>query len=112
MSLSKREKLTILFDQIQLDDSDRETYYKDSLLEKVIVHKREKRWDFHMSIDKSLPFNQYYTLINALQTHFEPIANIKLMLHMEAETCQLEAEDLNKYWAYFVKTNDEGKKLL
>src|SRR5699024_4794402 len=103
---SNRDKLTILFEQIQLDEADKENYFSTSVLEKLIVHKTEKIWHFHITVDQVIPFSVYYTILTSLQKHFEQIATTKLTFKQVNENVQVEHENLEQYWIHFIKTHE------
>lgn len=106
MSLSNRDKLTILFEQIQLDEADKATYFSTSVLDKLIVHKTDKIWHFHITIDQTLPFSVYYTMLTSLQKHFEEVATTKLTFKQVNENVQVEQENLEQYWIHFIKVHE------
>lgn len=101
MSLSNREKMDVLLQQLQMPDEVKESHFKQSQLHKVIVSPSENLWHFYIYLDQTLPFEIYNMLKQKLQTSFQHIARIQLTLTTENQTCT--ETELMYYWRYFTQ---------
>src|SRR5690625_1422176 len=104
MSLSSREKLEVLLEQIKFPQDEIDHYFNNSLLDKVIVYKQEKRWHFFIYIEQRLPFDAFYRFKTALKQAFQHIATVELTLRTAESITRLTEEELKHYWHYFIKT--------
>ena len=102
MTISSEEKMELLLKQIDLPEDLREAYFEQSALEKVVVYKQKKLWHLHIKINKVLPFDVYFEFVNKLKQSFQTIANMKLTINAEDETC--DEKDIQLYWRYFLKS--------
>src|SRR5690625_3720513 len=102
VTISNEEKMELLLKQVELPEEMKESFFQNSSLEKVIVYKKEKRWNLHIKIEKVLPFEVYLTFINKIKQSFEQIADIKLTLLTEDSSC--EEKEFQLYWSYFVQS--------
>lgn len=102
MTISNTEKLTILLRQMALPEDMVQAYFKNGTLKKVIVHKTEKIWHFHITLEQPLPFHVYNTFLQQLITTFQNIASIQLTLHIN-QPSKVKEEDIQLYWNYFIK---------
>ena len=96
--------MDILLKQIQLPDDVNE-YFTMSELEKVVVYRNEKRWIFHITLEKALPFNVFYTFKQQLEKAFNNIATVDFVIHTESK--MEEEKELYLYWRYFISQIDE-----
>lgn len=99
MSTSNQDKLKILLRQIELPQN-LHTYFETGELKKVIVYQQEKRWVFHIQLDKALPFDTFYTFTQHIERSFGNIANVELFLH--THSILDDEQELYLYWRYFI----------
>lgn len=102
MEISKREKVNILLNQIQMPEEHIASHFQDSLLEKLDVYKQTKIWNFHIRTKNILPINVYEILQAKLIESFKDIATVELTLYAEDTSC--ESEIVCEYWRRFLKT--------
>ncbi|MUK89879.1 PolC-type DNA polymerase III [Ornithinibacillus sp. L9] len=105
MDILKREKMDILLQQVQMNADQIETFFKDSLLERLVVYKNEKRWHFYIQVNSVLPVAVYQEFRAKLQESFSQIAAVDITLNTLDNQCN--AEVLCDYWKLFIQsTND------
>ncbi|WLV25795.1 PolC-type DNA polymerase III [Aciduricibacillus chroicocephali] len=106
MDLSKREKLTILLDQLQLDAAAVDTYFQNAVLEKLEVYKKSKVWHFHISLEKPLPFAVYQDFLNNIGETFKQVAKTDLTVICGDDNYTEEL--LMPYWKHFANQTALG----
>ncbi|SDB89012.1 DNA polymerase III catalytic subunit, PolC type [Pelagirhabdus alkalitolerans] len=100
MSLSNHEKMQLLLQQINLDESDQHTYFAQAQLKKLIVDQANKSWHFIFFIPKVLPFQIFRLFRLKLQETFKEIASVTLSI--EYEDAATDAENMCGYWNDFI----------
>src|SRR5699024_827621 len=109
MPLSKKERMDLLVNQIELPQEIIENYFIDSEIEKLELFKEDRLWVFHLNIKKILPLNVYQILLSHLQTSFKEIANVNIKLVCEDSTCLDEL--IIEHWLGFTwSMNDLDRK--
>src|SRR5699024_5365028 len=91
--------MEILLKQIDLPN-ELSTYFDKSELEKVVVFRKHKRWDFYIKTKDALPFNVFYSLTQHMERSFKNIAEVDVILSSAAEVN--DKEELYLYWRYFI----------
>ncbi|HLR42197.1 MAG TPA: PolC-type DNA polymerase III, partial [Pseudogracilibacillus sp.] len=101
MDLTKREKMKILLEQLQLPDDMIANHFEQSALNKLVVHKNDKLWHFYIEVNETLPFVVYEMLQQGLRQTFKDIATTQLTLNIKnkAETTTVVTE----YWHHFLR---------
>jgi len=100
MDLSKREKMNILLNQLQLDSASIETYFQNAILEKLEVFKKTKVWRFHIKLEKPLPHPVYQDLLQNIESTFKHIATTDLILLCDSS--DMEEDFFQPYWQQFI----------
>lgn len=100
MDISKKEKLKLLLEQIQMPENEIEAHFSDSSLQKVEVHKADKKWNFYINIDHVLPFQTYQLFHRSLKDSFASIAEVSLTLSAANKHCP--EGDIQIYWKHFI----------
>src|SRR5699024_11949025 len=83
MSISKKERMKLLIEQIDLPQDIVTNYFQDSEIEKLELFKEEKLWIFHLNIKNVLPLDVYQVLLGHLKESFKGIANVNIKLRSE-----------------------------
>ncbi|WP_173916476.1 PolC-type DNA polymerase III [Halobacillus sp. Marseille-Q1614] len=102
MSVSSREKMHYLLEQIQFPQELIEPHFSDSSLVKLTVFKAEKKWHFHFQMEKPLPPSVYQLFTTKLQSAFQSLAAISWTIDARDKT--LTKEEINEYWKGFVSS--------
>lgn len=100
MSLSHQEKMSLLLEQVKLDNETIDQYFQHAELVKLEVFKLEKRWQFNFQLSHVLPISVYRLLKLRLQDTFSSIASIDLTISCEDKS--MTPEDLCGYWREFI----------
>src|SRR5699024_11611790 len=100
MDLTKREKMKILLEQLQLIDDMIANHFEQSALNKLVVHKNDKLWHFYIEVNETLPFVVYEMLQQGLRQPFIDIATTQITLNIKnkEETTTVVTE----YWHKFL----------
>ncbi|WP_042144767.1 PolC-type DNA polymerase III [Paucisalibacillus sp. EB02] len=101
MDISKKEKMNLLLQQIEMPNKYVQEYFQESALEKLEIFKLQKRWHFNIMVEKVLPTTIYQELITRLKNAFQQIATVELTL--ESLDNQCEEELVCDYWQLFLK---------
>lgn len=104
--MSKGDKLHILLDQIELSNEHR-SFFESGKLERVIVYREKKLWEFHIQLEETLPFHVFHTFNEQLRASFTSIAQTKVKI--SALNKQLDEEEILLYWRYYLT---KAKQLL
>ncbi|WP_217585574.1 PolC-type DNA polymerase III [Lentibacillus saliphilus] len=100
MDMSKREKLTILLNQLKMPEDMIQKHFNDSYLEKLDVFKQNKAWHFHIRIDRVLPIDVYQLFVTQLKGAFQQIATVECSLY--STQSDVDADMICTYWNYFI----------
>lgn len=97
LSLNPKELYEKLLEQIQLRDKFLQTpIVQDGMIEKVLVHKKSRVWEFHLAFPEILPATLYSELIQHLRASFQSIASIELKIITVSK--QFTEDQLREYW--------------
>ncbi|WP_186577436.1 PolC-type DNA polymerase III [Aquibacillus kalidii] len=102
MGISSNEKMTLLLQQINLQEDITEQYFIDSSLSKLEVYTKEKLWHFHINLAKILPPKVYHEFTLKLRDSFSHIATIDWTIYTTDK--KLEEEEVCDYWRDFIST--------
>ena len=103
MGVSSREKMELLFEQIQFPEELAEEHMGKSSLKKLDVFTQTKTWHFHFQLECPLPPSVYQLFTTKLQEGFRHIAEV-VDWTMHTDQQSLEEQDLLDYWKCFVTT--------
>ncbi|MBP1043297.1 PolC-type DNA polymerase III [Vagococcus sp. BWB3-3] len=111
MSLNPQELFAKLVDQMNLDETMRsDSLVREGQVEKVIVHKQSRVWEFYLRFPEILPINVYSLLSQKLTMAFESIATIRM--HIIATESAYTDEQLKDYWALGVNNAQCNKAIV
>jgi len=99
--MGNNDKMRILLEQIKLP-AEQEATFRSAKLEKVVVHREKKQWEFHIHTETALTFEEFYTFYRHLERAFTNIAKVDLVL--TASEAMVDEKELYLYWRYFVTT--------
>ena len=105
MSISKKERMQLLIEQIDLPQEIVTNYFQDSEIEKLELFKEEKLWIFHLNIKNVLPLDVYQVLLGHLKESFKGIANVKIKLICEDNTCMDDI--IIDHWLGFTRSKND-----
>ena len=96
----KMERFSILLNQIRMDES-LLPFFAGGKIEKLMVKKEEKTWEFHFTLDSVLPFPVFERFTHLLIQSFQPIARVSFVIR--TEKVQVDEQRIREYWPYAVK---------
>ncbi|PKR78658.1 PolC-type DNA polymerase III [Halalkalibacillus sediminis] len=100
MDLSKKEKLNLLLQQIQMPEEIVEREFNDAYLERLTVIKERKEWQFHIHNSEPFPCEVVEIFEAKLREAFLQIAQVSIIITSENKS--LSDEEINKYWKTFI----------
>lgn len=101
-----------LFDHLMLqlglsDRSKQHELFQTAIVEKVIVHKKSRCWEFFIHFDQLLPVQIYQQFYQQLQLAFRAIADVRLHLSTNITSIQEISEtQLQEYWEQVLRHPD------
>lgn len=101
MALNRHQLLTQLFSQIHFQEADADPLANGEI-DSVVVHKKSRQWDFHLTFDHVLPFNLFHQLRNALTMGFHGIADTRLFINSR-NAGELADQPIGDYWQFIVQ---------
>ncbi|WP_164668962.1 PolC-type DNA polymerase III [Virgibacillus doumboii] len=101
MDISKNEKMNLLLNQLQISEEYINSYFGESQLIRLEVHKQIKTWHFHIQIKRVLPIEVYTLLITKLRETFQQFAQIELTLYTDEKDC--DDQTVCDYWKNFLQ---------
>lgn len=104
VGLDREAMFEKLLEQIGWQDG-REVF-SGARVDKVEVHTKSKRWDFHLAVNDILPFSTFLKFRQLVEASFEPVC--RTALYFTAENAELTQKGLTEYWAYAVETSGRG----
>lgn len=93
----QQERFELLLEQIGMPEEETNRYFTEGRLEKLVIHKEQKQWHFHLTLAAPLPFTVYALLKEKLQSAFESIAAVDFTLHYEEGTT-VPVDAIPDYW--------------
>ncbi|WP_102028253.1 PolC-type DNA polymerase III [Salirhabdus sp. Marseille-P4669] len=102
MSVSNREKMQILLEQIQLSEELVSKYFSTASIKKLAVWKQEKKWKFTFEIPEVLPPDAFQVFHVKLRDAFAHIASVDFIF--ETENKQFHPDYLAGYWQCFLSS--------
>ncbi|HLR92859.1 MAG TPA: PolC-type DNA polymerase III, partial [Atopostipes sp.] len=99
MDKDSRGMFQTLLQQIDLSPSDEEAKYLNSgEVQKVKVHKNERKWEFHLEFNQILPFDLFYKFERSLKIAFSKIASIDVFI--QVANPKITQDLISDYWLY------------
>ncbi|SET40613.1 DNA polymerase-3 subunit alpha [Salinibacillus kushneri] len=102
MTVTNREKMDILLEQIQLPNDIINTYFQEASLEKLTVFKKEKKWRFTFHIQDLLPPDVFQLFETKIHEAFDHIASVDFIL--KSDNKEFKEEHLGEYWTVFIQS--------
>ncbi|MBM7701901.1 PolC-type DNA polymerase III [Metabacillus iocasae] len=99
-SAEQKERFALLLQQLELTSDQVVPYFEQGAIEKVVVHKEQKKWHFHLFIKKVLPFQLYEMLLSQMKAKFAHIANVSFSVRTDDKECT--QENVQAYWQHCV----------
>mgnify|MGYP001248374550 CR=1 FL=1 len=98
--MEKSQRFQILLRQINMHDDRYDPFFQNGRIEKLIVDKKERRWEFHFSLPAILPFAVFFDFYKGIKQAFQQIAKVDFILHVERP--ELTEELIHGYWNFVI----------
>lgn len=98
---SKHDRFFILLKQLDTPDEWLDHYFKNGEIERLIVDRKAKAWQFIFSLDQPMPAHIYQWLEERLKTVFKNIAAVSFEVRYREMT--LDQELIAGYWPKIVE---------
>ncbi len=103
MKTSPTEKMTILLEQLQIEEADRASYFTEAQLLKLDVYKKKKQWVFHFELPHVLPIQMFKQFRMKLQQTFQSVATIDFTIQSREQS--VDGELMQYYWRDFLESS-------
>ena len=70
MDSGRIERFQLLLQQLQLTEDAIMPYFSNAEIEKLVIEKKARKWHFHFSFEKIIPYNIFRNLLINLQQRF------------------------------------------
>src|SRR5690625_2052284 len=98
------DRLSILFEQIQLPDELIKSHCKDASLSKLTVYKEKNLWQCHIHNSRPFSFEAIQLFSLRLSEAFHHIGKTEVVV--QTDVTELSDEELLHYWKYFINGID------
>ncbi|MGV3488286.1 MAG: PolC-type DNA polymerase III [Tuberibacillus sp.] len=98
---TKADRFLILLNQLNAPDEIIDKHLKGGEIERLIVSREKKQWDFHFSLEKAIPAHVYQWLDNKLKEAFQHLAEVSM--HLRFRTVIFEESLFLSYWSIISK---------
>src|SRR5690606_21088418 len=98
--MEKSQRFQILLRQINMHDDRYDPFFQNGRIEKLIVDKKERRWEFHFSLPAILPFAVFFDFYKGIKQAFQQIAKVDFIFHVERP--ELTEELIHGYWNFVI----------
>lgn len=98
--MEKTQRFQILLRQINMHDDRYVPFFQNGRIEKLIVDKKERRWEFHFSLPAILPFAVFFDFYKGIKKAFQQIAKVDFILRVERP--ELTEELIHGYWNFVI----------
>ncbi|CAM3263620.1 PolC-type DNA polymerase III [Vagococcus fessus] len=111
MSLNPTELFEKLLDQMGLEDTFRnQPVLLNGKVEKVVVHKVSRCWDFYLKFDTILPANLYRLMTQRLEMAFKDIAKVRMTIASDQTT--VTEEEIQNYWDLSIEASNCNRSVV
>ncbi len=97
----KRERFYLLLQQINMTDDTYTPYLKNGEIEKLIIERKSRKWEFRFLLDSILPYQVFSLFTMKLKKAFSHIANVTY--NISVRNPDFNEKLIIDYWKYAVK---------
>ncbi|AYC29277.1 PolC-type DNA polymerase III [Paenisporosarcina cavernae] len=94
----KNNRLLLLLQHLELTADEHMMFFEAATLERMTVHKKERKWRFAISLRSVLPVNMYELFTTRLREKFLGIADVQVVFRCEEDT--IDESLYLDYWKY------------
>lgn len=99
-----QQRFQILLQQLELTEDVYMSFFEGGELTRMTVHKTNRQWHFHVTLQQILPYKLYELFIVRLRERFAGIAAIQLSL--ETQDADVTAALIHDYWHLVLDSMD------
>ena len=99
-----QQRFQILLQQLELTEDVYMSFFEGGELSRMTVHKTNRQWHFHVTLQQILPYKLYELFIVRLRERFSGIAAIQLSL--SSVDPEVTAALIHDYWALVLNSID------
>ena len=97
----KLERFQLLLQQIQMTDDQLVPFFTSGQIEKLVVDRKSKKWEFYFHLKSILPFEVYQKFQARLKTTFSHIANVSVFI--QTDDTIVTKNQIVDYWKYIIQ---------
>ncbi|MED1672042.1 PolC-type DNA polymerase III [Pallidibacillus thermolactis] len=99
-----KEHFQILLQQLNLREDQYFPYFKNGEIEKLVIEKKARKWEFHFLLESVLPFQVFLPFTTRLKETFAEIATISFMIKTLNQ--EVNGQIVQEYWKYIIQQLD------
>lgn len=100
MKLGKKERFQLLLQQMDMVENQYYPYLKNGEIEKLIIERKSRRWEFHFLLESILPYQLFEQFNAKIKSTFHHIAEISFVIKTKDK--QFTDEMIKQYWKYSI----------
>ncbi|GAA0461549.1 PolC-type DNA polymerase III [Alkalibacillus silvisoli] len=100
MDLNKKEKMSLLLQQVNVPEELVDNHFSETLLDKLTVYKETKTWEFHLHNPHPFVFEALSLFKANLTTAFHHIAEVDVVVSTDQQ--ELSQDEFQAYWHNFI----------
>ena len=99
-----KEQLQILLQQLNLREDQYFPYFKNGEIEKLVIEKSTRKWEFHFLFESVLPFQVFLPFSTRLKEAFNQIASVSFFIKTKNQ--DINEQYVYDYWKYVIQQLD------
>ncbi|CAH2713251.1 DNA polymerase III PolC-type [Neobacillus rhizosphaerae] len=103
-ALGNKERFQLLLQQLQLVEDAVVVHFNNAQIERLLVEKKARKWNFQFLFEKILPYNVYLRFTTQLERTFSNIAAISYSIQVSNQL--FTPELIQEYWSYSIQQID------
>ncbi|MBY0099239.1 PolC-type DNA polymerase III [Mesobacillus maritimus] len=104
LSSKKKESFQVLLQQLQLTEDAMVEHFRDALIDRVVVEKKQKKWHFFFQFERIIPSSLMSRFTTQLDRSFSHIANVTSTFNVLDQS--VTEELVHDYWKHCVQEID------
>lgn len=104
LALNRHELFRTLLKKLDLDKVAQRPPYSTGTVDKLEVHTKSKLWCLYIGLDSILPYQQFTQFYQKLQTCFQNVARLKLIIKVSQP--RLTNQLVQAYWNWVLQHGD------
>lgn len=96
----KKRRFQILLQQINMHADEYVPFFQNARIDKLIVDKKHRRWEFHFSLKAILPFEVFLSFYKGIKQAFQKIASVSFVIHTENQ--ETNEQLIHDYWNFCI----------